>query len=151
MEVVILFLLNCLDFLINQASHSKNGLQPQLIWYYANIGADLKILQILGDGNYTRWLVGNELKGLRPGSSTRTKSFSVPTACGCKKFKHIFKHQVGFECPNHFWLPSPLKVHSYKNKSIIRRSPATSRNLEQKSQNQPLRRLQRASNHWHLV
>ena len=31
---------NCLDFLINQGSLSKNGLKPQLIRYDINIDAD---------------------------------------------------------------------------------------------------------------
>ena len=32
--------LNCLDFLVNQVIHSKNGSQPQLIRYDTNIDAD---------------------------------------------------------------------------------------------------------------
>ena len=34
-------IIKLLRFLINQASHSKNDLQPQLIRYYASVDADV--------------------------------------------------------------------------------------------------------------
>ena len=38
--LVISLCVNCLDFLINEASYSKNGLQHQLIRYDASIDGD---------------------------------------------------------------------------------------------------------------
>ena len=40
MSIAISLQLNCSDFLRNQASHYKNGLQPRLIRYDAGVGAD---------------------------------------------------------------------------------------------------------------
>ena len=40
--------------------------------------------------------------------------------------KSFFWHQVVFECPHHLWLPTLLKLHSYKSKSIICRSNTSS-------------------------
>ena len=40
MSLTIYFRLNCLDFFMNQANHSQNGLQPQLIRYDASVDAD---------------------------------------------------------------------------------------------------------------
>ena len=39
-SIVISLWLNCLDFLMNQASHSRNGLQPQLMIDNASVDAD---------------------------------------------------------------------------------------------------------------
>ena len=40
MSLAILPWLHCSDLLINQGSHSKNGLRPQLIRYDASVGTD---------------------------------------------------------------------------------------------------------------
>ena len=40
MSLVISLSLNCLDFLINQVSRSRNGLQPKLIRYDTCVEAD---------------------------------------------------------------------------------------------------------------
>ena len=40
MSLPISLILNCLDFLINQTSHFKNGLQPQLIGFDASVDYD---------------------------------------------------------------------------------------------------------------
>ena len=58
------------------------------------------IQNIISSESFTMWLIGVWLSA--------SKMFAIPTT---KRFKWIWL-QVGFECPNHLWVSSPLNVHS---------------------------------------
>ena len=66
MSLAILLWLNCLDFLKNNASHSKNGLQPKLTRYDANVDADAPTkalftrLHLHFASNFKNWFYGNK-------------------------------------------------------------------------------------------
>ena len=44
--------------------------------------------------------------------SRREGSFRVPSPCRSKQFKQILLHKVGFECPHHLMVSTPLNLHS---------------------------------------
>ena len=52
MSLSISLRLNCLDFLIKQGSHYKNGFQPQFTRYHASIDTDAPIQSLLLSVNY---------------------------------------------------------------------------------------------------
>ena len=72
------------------------------------------------------------------------RKFCIPAIWECKNF-NFFQQQVGFECPHVLWLSTLLKLHLYDSKNIFYRSLPPPKIVGQKSQNQPLRWLQRVT------
>ena len=92
---------------------------------------------ILGSQSFTRWLVW----GARDSTRTSASELGKIAKFLCSHYSRVHKtqtffyqlHLVGFECPHHLWLSTPLKLHSFSSKKTICRSPLSPKILGQKA------------------